>query len=187
MQVPAEEPGATVARRPSRQLGSPAFDWYDVQRHDAMLRGQATQLASMGNDARAEVILIDEELTRSVRRAFYHVYNTLGPGFLESVYRRALEYELRRRGIAVEAEAPINVFYEDIQVGHFRADLLVEGRVVVEIKATRALVGEDVSQLLNCLVGTRLEVGVLLHFGAKPVYKRLVKSRLLRRESENEA
>ena len=86
----------------------------------------------MGGD---EPGLVDEALTREVIGAFYKVYNTLGHGFLESVYSRALYIELRRRGFVVQREVTVTAFYEQYPVGHFRVDLLVEGRLAVELKS----------------------------------------------------
>jgi GxxExxY protein len=93
--------------------------------------------------------LVDEALTREVIGAFYTVYNTLGHGFLESVYSRALYIELRRRGFRVKREVTVTAFYEQYPVGHFRVDLLVEGRLAVELKAGRTTVPEDRQQLQN--------------------------------------
>ena len=83
--------------------------------------------------------------------AFYTVYNTLGYGFLESVYARALYVELRRRGCREKREVTVTAFYEKYPVGHFRVDLLVEDRLAVELKAGRATVPEDRQQLQNWL------------------------------------
>jgi GxxExxY protein len=120
--------------------------------------------------------LLEAELTGHLVSAFFHVYNKLGPGFLESVYRRALAHELRKRGLHVESEAPLDVFYDGVRVGHFRADLVVDRRVVVELKAHKALVDEDVAQLVNALQASGREVGVLLNFGPKPMVRRFVNS-----------
>jgi len=116
----------------------------------------------------------EREITRAIIGAFFRVYNELGFGFLESVYRRALAHELRKIGLRVEVEVPIDVWYDGIQVGLFRADLLVERRVIVEVKASVALVDADRKQLLNYLRATDVEIGLLLHFGPKAVVKRLI-------------
>src|SRR3954466_12509439 len=112
--------------------------------------------------------LLHGAVTRAVVGAFYAVYNELRYGFLESVYRDALVLELRSRGLRAEIEAPIAVRYKQSEVGHFRADILVEGRVVVELKACASVGGTERQQLLNYLRGTGLEVGLLLHFGPRP-------------------
>jgi GxxExxY protein len=118
--------------------------------------------------------LIDEELTGNVIGAFYTVYNKLGYGFREPVYSRALTIELRRRGLRVDREVSFTVYYEGEVVGRYRIDHLVEGRLVLEIKAGRALAPSDRDQLLNALRGSNHEVGLLLHFGPRPAFFRVV-------------
>jgi GxxExxY protein len=117
--------------------------------------------------------MFDDVTTRRVIGAFYEVYNTLGYGFLEAVYARALERELRARGLAVAREVLIQVCYKGSMVGVFRADLLVEQRLVVELKATHALVRADTAQLMNYLRGSGLGEGLLLHFGPEPGFRRV--------------
>jgi GxxExxY protein len=119
-------------------------------------------------------VLVEEDLTRAVIGAYYEVYNTLAYGFLESVYSRALYLELGRRGLKVAREVSVDVYYKGDQVGFFRADMLVESRVVLEIKATSAVTPADRQQLLNCLRCSKLEVGLLLHFGPRPSFQRVV-------------
>jgi GxxExxY protein len=121
-------------------------------------------------------MLLEEALTHRIIGAFFHVYNALGYGFLEAVYARALELELARRGLQAAREASINVWYGEEIVGQYRADLLVENVVVVELKAHRTLVPQDRAQLLNCLRASDLEVGLLLNFGARPAFLRVVSS-----------
>ena len=119
-------------------------------------------------------ILVDEEFTREVIGGFYTVYNTLGYGFCESVYSRALRIELRICGLKVEREVSTNVFYRGHQVGHFRIDQLVEDRLAIEIKATRLPSPDDRRQLLNGLRSTKLELGLVLHFGPRPAFFRVI-------------
>jgi GxxExxY protein len=114
------------------------------------------------------------DVTEKIIQAFYRVYNVLGHGFLEKVYRNALAIELRKMGLAVQTEWPVKVYYEGQQVGEYFADLLVEGRVIVELKAAEALCDEHHAQLLNYLKATQIEVGLLLNFGPKPEAKRKV-------------
>jgi len=118
--------------------------------------------------------LLEGQITSSILGAFYASYNELGFGFLESVYRRALATELRARSLQIEEEAPVEVLYKGVVVGCFRIDLLVERRVVVEIKASSQLLPTDRRQLLNYLRATRCEVGLLLHFGPEPDFLRIV-------------
>ena len=117
--------------------------------------------------------MIDDATTRRVIGAFYEVYNTLGHGFLEAVYARALELELRARGMHVAREVLIEVRYKRTVVGVFRADMLIEGHLVVELKATPALAPSDRAQLHNYLRGSGLAVGLLLHFGPEPEVRRV--------------
>ena len=107
-----------------------------------------------------------QELTEKMIGCAMKVHSTLGPGFLESVYCKALSHELRKAGLKVECEKPIKVHYDGIVVGEFSADMLVEGRVMVESKATQALVPANEVQLVNYLTGTGIEIGLLLNFGA---------------------
>lgn len=124
--------------------------------------------------ASTSMALLHEEITEEVIGAFFEVYNTLGYGFLEAVYSRALELELTDRGLVVHRELPIRVWYKDQEVGFYRADLLVNGGVLVEVKATPHLDRSAHSQLIHYLKATRLGLGLLLHFGPDPVFKRVV-------------
>jgi GxxExxY protein len=103
------------------------------------------------------------------------VANALGPGFLEKVYENALAHELRCAGLAVEQQKSLKVYYRDIVVGEYMADLLVEGLVVVELKAVRAFDDIHLAQCLNYLKATGLKVGLLINFGTRKVQiKRVV-------------
>ena len=115
----------------------------------------------------------DAELTGKIIGAFYEVYNELGHGFLESVYVNALALTLTNAGLRVEKEKLITVWFHNTVVGEFRADLVVEGRVIVETKAARSLDTAHEAQLLNYLRATEIEVGLLLNFGHRPDFKRL--------------
>lgn len=116
-------------------------------------------------------------LTREIIGAFYCVYNALGYGFLESVYQRAMAHELTKRGIRVQREYLSEVLYDGVVVGHYRADMVAERTVVVETKASERLVEADRKQMLNYLRATKLEVGLLLHFGPKAHFQRFVYSK----------
>ncbi|MBX7234034.1 MAG: GxxExxY protein [Caldilineales bacterium] len=115
-----------------------------------------------------KVLLLHEETTGLVLKAFYHVYNALGYGFSEHVYENAMVIALRKLGLKVEQQKEITVYYEGEAVGFFKADLLVSNLVVVELKAAKALDDEHEAQLLNYLKATTYEVGQLLNFGPKP-------------------
>ena len=113
-------------------------------------------------------------LTEKIIKIFYRVYNKLGYGFLERVYENAMIIEFKKDYIPAISQSPIKVFYEDEVVGEYFADILVDDKVIVEIKATRSLILEHEAQLLNYLKATDIEVGLLLNFGPKPEIKRKV-------------
>ncbi|MGD0568093.1 MAG: GxxExxY protein [Candidatus Sulfotelmatobacter sp.] len=114
------------------------------------------------------------ELTERIIGVFYDVYNELGHGFLECVYEQALGFALAQSGMKVERQIPVSVWFRSHQVGEFRADVLVEGKVLLELKAARAIDDAHERQLLNYLRATDVEVGLLLNFGVKPQFRRLV-------------
>ena len=118
--------------------------------------------------------LLERRLTGAIITSFYRVYDELGFGFLESVYVSAMLLELTAGGLHAEREARILVYCLGLEVGHFRADLLVERKVIVEIKASLTVTEAGRKQLLNHLRGTSLELGLLLHFGQKPSFQRLI-------------
>lgn len=121
--------------------------------------------------------VVDRDLSFRVVNAFYEVYNTLGFGYLESVYARALEIALRKRGIRVDREVPIQVFFDGQVVGSNRLDMLVERRVIVEIKSTELLSRVALRQLRSYLASANLELGLLLHFGASAKFCRVLARR----------
>jgi GxxExxY protein len=123
------------------------------------------------------LVLAEEALTRAALDAFYRVYNRLGFGFLESVYVNALTLELRRDGLQVRREAPMAVVYDGVVIGSYRADLLVNDRLILEVKADVSLTAGPERQLLNDLRCSDVEVGILLMFGLKPRFKRLIHTR----------
>jgi len=125
------------------------------------------------------VELVERELTGQIIGAFYQCYSSLGFGFLESVYRRALALELRHRNLTVVEEKPLEVVYRGVPVGHFRLDLLVERCVAVELKSAIALGPTDQRQVINYLRAGNLQVGLLLHFGPQPAFHRLVSPEVL--------
>jgi GxxExxY protein len=112
------------------------------------------------------------ELTDRIIKIFYKVYNKLGYGFLEKVYQNAMMIEFKRAGINATAQSPIRVLYDKEIVGEYFADILVDEKVIVEIKASRSLTQDNEAQLLNYLKATDVEVGLLLNFGRKAELKR---------------
>jgi GxxExxY protein len=113
-------------------------------------------------------------LTQKIIGVFFDVYNELGAGFLESVYQTATAIALEDAGLPCEREKPIDVLFRGRSAGTFRADLVVEGTVLLELKAARSIDDAFEKQLLNYLRATDLEVGLLLNFGPKPSFRRLV-------------
>ncbi|HSO76121.1 MAG TPA: GxxExxY protein [Blastocatellia bacterium] len=113
------------------------------------------------------------ELTEKIIGVFYEVYNELGHGFLESVYEGAMLIALIESGLKTANQVPTPVWFRGRMVGDFKADILVERAVILELKAARALESAHEAQLLNYLRATDIEVGLLLNFGVKPQFKRL--------------
>jgi len=120
--------------------------------------------------------LLHGDISEKILGSFFQVYGDLGYGFLESPYKNALAIELTSRGLTVSREVPVEIHYRGLPVGSYRFDLLVAQCVLVEVKANNALFEADERQLLNYLRATNIEVGLLLNFGPKPSYKRLVYS-----------
>lgn len=118
--------------------------------------------------------LLHEELTNSIIKTFYEVYNELGHGFLEKVYQNSLFLELKNKGLKVEAQKKIAVFYKRTEVGEYYADLILEDKIILELKAADYIVKEFENQILNYLRATHCEVGLLLNFGKKPEFKRKI-------------
>ena len=118
--------------------------------------------------------MLHEEITDKIIKSFYKVYNTLGYGFLERVYQKALLIELQEIGLECKEEFPIDVYYGGQIVGNYRADIIVENVVIIENKASETLVEENESQLINYLKATNIEIGLLLNFGKKPQFKRKI-------------
>ena len=119
-----------------------------------------------------ETELLHQETTDQIIKAFYKVYNTLGFGFLEKVYENALSAELITRGIQVETQKRLEVYYEDQLVGEYFADIVVEEKIILELKSAESLHPAHEAQLMNYLKATEIEVGLLLNFGVKPEFKR---------------
>ena len=118
--------------------------------------------------------ILHKELTGSILKLFYEVYNELGHGFLEKVYQNALYTELKNNGFEVESQKQIKVYYKNVEVGEYYADLIVNDKVILELKATESITEADEFQLLNYLKSTNIEVGLLLNFGKKPEFCRKV-------------
>ena len=118
----------------------------------------------------------DEELTKKVIGCAFKVHNSLGSGFLEKVYENALRIELSGAGLRVEQQRPIQVYYQGEVIGDFVSDLLVEKRLVVELKAIEKLTKLHEAQLVNYLTATGLDIGLLIDFGKSVQIKRKYKN-----------
>jgi GxxExxY protein len=114
------------------------------------------------------------DITQGIIECYYSVYNELGYGFLEKVYEKAMEIELKSKGFGVEIQKPIQVYYKDQSVGNYFADMVVEGLVILELKAASNLMPQHEAQLINYLKATNIEVGLLLNFGLQPEFKRKI-------------
>jgi len=118
--------------------------------------------------------MLHKELTDEILHWFYQVHYKLGFGFLEKVYKNALFLELTNAGLKCETEKPINVYYNGTVVGVFYADIVVDGKVILELKAVDTICKEHEYQLINYLKACDLEVGLLLNFGKKAEIKRVI-------------
>lgn len=114
------------------------------------------------------------ELTERIIHAFYDVYNELGNGFLESVYRNAMIIALEQAGMQVDQELPLKVRFRGFDVGDFRADLVVNRTVLLELKTAQHIDRTHEAQTLNYLRATEIEVALILNFGPQPTFRRLV-------------
>jgi GxxExxY protein len=127
-----------------------------------------------GGTTRAGLDLVHGELTREIIGAFFSVYNTLGYGFVESIYQRALPRALSNRGVNSEREVAFGVEYMGGTVGDYRADIVVENKVILEVKVAEKILPVHEMQLLNYLKATQLTVGLVLNFGPRPTFRRLL-------------
>lgn len=118
--------------------------------------------------------ILHKSITDIILKVYYEVYNELGYRFLEKVYQNAMYFELQSLGYKVEAQKQIKVYFKKQLVGEYYSDLLVEDKVIVELKATELLMNVHIAQIMNYLKGTPIEVGLLLNFGEKPEFKRFI-------------
>ena len=126
--------------------------------------------------------MLHAEITEKILEACFEVINDLGAGFLESVYEKALVVALRQKGLKVESQVELEVKFRGVIVGNFCADIIVEDKVVVEVKAVKSLLPEHMAQVINYLKAARIDIGLLVNFGRQRLeYKRLYK------ESDTEA
>jgi GxxExxY protein len=130
-------------------------------------------------------VIIEKELSHAIVGCFFDVYNELGYGFLESIYARALEITMRGRGLRVDREYPIIVTFRGEQIGFHRVDMLVEQRVIIELKSTERLAESARRQLRSYVTALGLDLGILLHFGPVPRFHRELGERRLTRATAN--
>lgn len=116
--------------------------------------------------------IVEKDLSNVIVRCFYDVYNELGYGFVESIYARALDLTVRGRGLQVDREYPIAVTFRGQRIGFHRVDMLVEQRVIVELKSTERLAESARRQLRSYVTAAGLDLGILLHFGPLPKFYR---------------
>lgn len=114
------------------------------------------------------------EISKAVVDAFHKVHRALGHGFLEKVYENALVHELRLRGIPCEQQKAIQIEYEGVVVGDYYADILVDGKIILELKATDRITNPFIAQLFNYLHATGVRVGYVLNFGPRPEFVRRI-------------
>jgi len=118
--------------------------------------------------------LVHGDLTDKIIGCFYEVYNELGAGFLESVYEKALMIVLTESGLEAKNQCDVPVLFRGVDIGQFKADIIVDGKVILELKCARTLHDAHAAQLINYLKATGVPVGLLLNFGTTPSFKRLV-------------
>jgi len=118
--------------------------------------------------------LLYADLTEAIIKSYYHVFNTLGYGFLEKVYENALRVSLTKGGLIVKQQLPIAVRFDGEPVGEYFADLVVDDSVIIEVKAAKSIASEHEAQLINYLKATRFQVGLLLNFGPSAEFRRKV-------------
>jgi GxxExxY protein len=128
---------------------------------------------NLGEDRTNEQFL-HHDLTKNLIGIFYEVYNELGHGFLESVYENALCISLREKGFEVHQQIAIPVWFHGKKVGDFDADVLIDKKILLELKVARSIEQAHIAQLLNYLKATPIEVGLLFNFGPRLEFKRVV-------------
>ena len=117
----------------------------------------------------------ENDISYKIRGAIYEVYNQLGPGLLESVYESALMYELKKQGLKAQNQVPLPVYYDDVKLEDvgFRLDIIVENKVVIELKSVDVLVAVHHKQLLTYLKLSKLKLGILVNFNCSDITKQI--------------
>ena len=117
---------------------------------------------------------LHEDISKTIIGCFYKVYDELGNGFLESVYEKSLMIEMENSGLNAVNQKNLNVYYRSKLVGDFKADIIVEDKILVEIKAVNKLIAQHEAQLINYLKATGIKVGLLVNFGDKLEFRRRI-------------
>jgi len=131
--------------------------------------------------------MIHEGLTGKILEACFEVSNELGIGYIESVYEKALQVALIQKGLSVERQLPISVSFRGVMVGDFSADIVVEGKVLLELKAADTLLNRHFAQLLNYLRATSIDVGMVINFGTPKLQYRRFNNRFGQDKTMDEA
>ncbi|MEA3496151.1 MAG: GxxExxY protein [Bacteroidota bacterium] len=126
--------------------------------------------------------MINNDLTKEIIACAYKVHNTLGPGFLEKVYENAMMIELKKAGLKAKQQFNIPVFYDHTLIGDFFADIIVEDKVILELKAIENLIKIHEVILVNYLQGTGNEIGLLINFGSSVEVKRKYKDYIKKKQ-----
>lgn len=129
--------------------------------------------------------MLHEDLTGKILEACFEVSKELGTGFVESVYEKALMVALKQKGLKVENQVSLKVKFRSVIVGEFYADLLIEDKIIIELKAVNSLINEHFAQLLNYLKATEKEVGLIVNFGNPKLEYRRFNNRFLIKKDES--
>lgn len=129
-----------------------------------------------------ENIYLHSEITGEIIKAAYYVHNYLGFGYLESIYEKSMVIKLRKMGFKVESQVPIKVYFEGELVGDFRADLVINDTIIIELKAVGMLHSKHEVQLVNYLKATEIEVGLVMNFGEELKFKRKIFSNRIKKQ-----
>ena len=127
--------------------------------------------------------MLYENLTGEILEACFEVSNELGIGFVESVYEKALVVALQQKGLKAERQIPLTVHFRGVVVGEFFADVLVENKVLIELKAVKNFVNEHFAQIINYLKTTKIEVGLIVNFGNPKLEYRRFNNKFLEEQS----
>jgi GxxExxY protein len=130
------------------------------------------------NDSSRDDNFVEQQLSYRVVNAFFEVYNSLGYGLLESLYVAALVIALEERGLKIEREVSVPVYFRGHLIGNQRLDLVVEGRIVIEVKSTELLSKAGFRQLRSYLAASRRRLGLILHFGPTPQFHRILNANM---------